>query len=283
MIITRFAPSPTGLLHLGHVHAAWFAWRHAREAGGRFLLRIEDIDRGRCRPAWTEAIQEDLHWLGLHWDGEVLVQSERLALYEEALTCLRRHGLLYPCFCSRQDILREIEGSAAAPHGPDGAPLYPGTCKRLGADEREARLSAGSPHAWRLDMEQALSAAPALSFIEEEPAHGLVACQPHLFGDVVLARRDCPGSYHLCVTHDDAAQQVTLVTRGMDLRPATGLHRLLQHLMGWHAPAYAHHRLIRDADGRRLAKRDPGVSVRDLRASGRAAAEVLRLAGGSPV
>jgi glutamyl-Q tRNA(Asp) synthetase len=279
--VTRFAPSPTGYLHLGHAHSALAGWTRARAAGGRFLLRLEDIDQGRCRPEYAAAILEDLHWLGLDWDGPVRVQSGHLDEYRGVLDCLAARGLLYPCFCTRADIAREIAASGAAPHlapiGPDG-PLYPGTCRALSEAERARRVSAGEPHALRLDMARALALAPpGLSFHEE--GEGRLACRPARFGDVVLARKDAPASYHLCVTHDDALQGVTLVTRGEDLRPATDLHRLLQALMGWPEPAYAHHRLLTDAGGRRLAKRDKAATLRDLRASGATAAEARAMAG----
>jgi glutamyl-Q tRNA(Asp) synthetase len=276
-IVTRFAPSPTGHLHLGHAFSALFAWRRAREAGGRFLLRLEDIDPGRCRPEFASAILDDLVWLGLAWDGEVRVQSQHLPEYRAVLDDLAGRGLLYPCFCTRADILREMEQSAAAPHTPDGTPLYPGTCRHLSKDEREGRIAAGERHALRLHMRHALaSVRQALCF--EEAGEGTVACRPEQFGDVVLARKDAPASYHLCVTHDDAVQGVTLVTRGADLEPATHLHRLLQALMGWPALAYAHHPLLTDALGRRLAKRDRAASVRELRAGGASPAEVRALA-----
>ena len=275
-IVTRFAPSPTGYLHLGHAHAAIIAWRAARDAGGRFLLRIEDIDPTRCRPDFAEAILEDLAWLGLDWDGEVRVQSRHLPEYRVALDALAARGLLYPCFCTRTDIAREIAASATAPHGPDG-PLYPGTCRRLSAEQRAARIAAGEPHALRLDMAAALGTLDApLTFRE----HGrLRCCDPARFGDAVLARKDIPASYHLCVTHDDALQGVTLVTRGADLLPATDLHRLLQALMGWPAPDYAHHSLLTDAEGRRLAKRDRAATLRDLREVGISPGEARRRAG----
>jgi glutamyl-Q tRNA(Asp) synthetase len=273
-IVTRFAPSPTGYLHLGHAFSALFAWRRAREAGGRFLLRLEDIDPARCRPEFATAILEDLAWLGLDWDGEVRVQSRHLAEYRATLETLAARGLLYPCFCTRAD----IQQSAAAPHTPDGAPRYPGTCRGLSSDERIARIAAGERNALRLDMAGALATlSRALTF--EEQGEGTVVCHPEQFGDVVLARKDAPASYHLCVTHDDALQGATLVTRGEDLKPATHLHRLLQALMGWPAPAYAHHPLLTDAFGRRLAKRDRAATLRDLRAQGRSPAEVRALAG----
>lgn len=278
-VTTRFAPSPTGLLHLGHARSALVAWRRAREAGGRFLLRLEDIDPGRCRPEHATAAEEDLAWLGLRWDGPVRVQSRHLAEYRAALDGLAARGLLYPCFCTRADILREMEGAASAPHGPDGAPLYPGTCRALPAGERARRVAAGERHALRLHMARALAAAPGPLFYEEE-GEGAVSCRPERFGDAVLARKDAPASYHLCVTHDDAAQGITVVTRGEDLRPATELHRLLQALMGWPAPAYAHHALLTDAAGRRLSKRDGALSLRALRERGATPAEVRAMAEG---
>jgi glutamyl-Q tRNA(Asp) synthetase len=272
-LTTRFAPSPTGELHLGHALAAWAAWSRARQSGGRFLLRFEDIDPDRCRPEFRAAIEADLRWLGLDWDGPALVQSSRLLLYRSCLNQLAARSLLYPCFCSRADISREVAGAAAAPHGPDGAPLYPGTCRGLAGPERAARLAAGAPHAWRLDMGRALAQAPTLTFTEE--AFGEVEADPAQFGDVVLGRRDVPASYHLCVTHDDAAQGVTLVTRGRDLLPATHLHRLLQHLMGWPVPRYAHHPMVTGPEGRRLSKRDGAPSLRAMRAAGASPADVL--------
>jgi glutamyl-Q tRNA(Asp) synthetase len=259
-IVTRFAPSPTGYLHLGHAFSALTAWRRARSAGGRFLLRLEDIDPTRCQPEYAAAILEDLSWLGLDWDGAVRAQSEHLADYADVLDNLRARELLYPCFCSRADIQRRV--IAAAPHGPDGGPVYPGTCRALSKAERAAR--ADQPHVLRLDMARALI--EGLTFAEE--AEGTILADPAPFGDVVLARKDTPTSYHLCVTHDDALQGVTLVTRGEDLKPATHLHRLLQALMGWPTPGYAHHRLLTDGSGRRLAKRDRATTLRALRAAG---------------
>jgi glutamyl-Q tRNA(Asp) synthetase len=266
-IVTRFAPSPTGYLHVGHAFSALTAWRRARAAGGRFLLRLEDIDPGRCRSDFAAAILEDLAWLGVDWDGPVRVQSEHLAEYRAALDGLAAQGLLYPCFCTRAEIAAEVAASAGAPHGPDGAPLYPGTCRRLPTAERAARIAAGERFALRLDMAAALAVVAEPLWFEEE-GEGAVRCDPAVFGDVVLARKDAPASYHLCVTHDDAVQGVTLVTRGADLKPATHLHRLLQALMGWPAPRYAHHRLVTGAGGRRLAKRDRAATLRDLRAAG---------------
>jgi glutamyl-Q tRNA(Asp) synthetase len=294
-IVTRFAPSPTGLLHLGSAFSALVAWRRARESGGRFLLRLEDIDPARCRPQFADAILEDLTWLDIDWDGEVRVQSQHFAEYRSTLDALRARGLLYPCFCSRTD----IHQSATAPHTPDGAPRYPGTCRGLSEDERTARIAAGERHALRLNMQSALASNTPLPqagevgerrepgegaakcpvpLTFEEAGEGTIPCHPEQFGDVVLARKDAPASYHLCVTHDDAVQGVTLVTRGADLKPATHLHRLLQSLMGWPTPTYAHHELLTDATGRRLAKRDRAATLRDLRARGHSPAEVRALA-----
>lgn len=274
-IVTRFAPSPTGYLHLGHAFSAMTAWRRAREAGGRFLLRLEDIDPSRCRPAFAAAILEDLAWIGLDWDGNVRVQSAHLPDYQAVLDALSGRGLLYPCFCTRADTAREIEASATAPHAPDGSLVYPGTCRDLSADERAARIAAGERSALRLHMQRAMAGTGSF----EEEGYGMIVCAPAAFGDVVLARKDAPASYHLCVTHDDALQGVTLVTRGEDLRPATHIHRLLQALMGWPVPDYAHHRLLTDASGRRLAKRDRAATLRDLRASGVSAAAVRDMLG----
>jgi glutamyl-Q tRNA(Asp) synthetase len=272
MVITRFAPSPTGYLHLGHAFSALNAWRRARSAGGQFLLRLEDIDPGRCRPHFATAILEDLTWLGLDWDGPPRIQSDHLADYQAVLDELRNRHLTYPCFCTRADIAREISASASAPHTPDGTPLYPGTCRRLSPAERATRIAAGEQFALRLDVAAALQ--PHLWY--EEEAEGRIACHPEQFGDIVLARKDAPASYHLCVTHDDALQGVTLVTRGKDLQPATSLHRLLQTLMGWRAPAYVHHHLLTDLAGRRLAKRDRAMTLRSLRAEGVSARAIIQ-------
>ena len=274
-VTTRFAPSPTGYLHLGHAYAALIAWGRARGAGGRFLLRIEDIDPGRCRPEYTQAILEDLAWLGLDWDGEARIQSEHLAEYRGTLDRLAGMGLLYPCFCTRAD----IAASASAPHGPEG-PIYPGTCRGLPASLVQERLAHGDRHALRLDVHQACRVTGKLTW--EEEGEGPLPCHPEAFGDPVLARKDAPASYHLCVTHDDALQGVTLVTRAADLRPATSLHRLLQALLGWPEPRYAHHGLLVDASGKRFAKRDGAVTLRALREAGLTAEEVRLRARQAP-
>ncbi len=275
-ITTRFAPSPTGRLHLGHAHAALFAHGAARQAGGRFILRIEDIDTGRCRPEFTDAILDDLAWLGLTWDGAVRRQSRHWDDYRAALDRLAVAGLLYPCFCSRKEIEAEIAAAGRAPHDGDG-PLYPGTCRRMDPGRRAERLATGAAYALRLDSAAALARTGPLVWHDRE--QGKVAARPERFGDVVLARKDTPTSYHLAVTVDDALQGVTLVTRGRDLFAATDLHRLLQALLDLPVPDYHHHRLLTDSDGRRLAKRDRALTLGALRASGLAPAEVRAMAG----
>ena len=273
-IVTRFAPSPTGLLHLGHAYSAMLAHDHARASGpsGRFLLRIEDIDPGRTRESHVAGVMADLRWLGLDWDGAVIRQSERLPLYAAALDRLRAQGLLYPCFCTRRDIAQEIAASAAAPHGPDGA-IYPGTCRRLPPTERAARIEAGEPHAWRIDMAAACAATGPLDWHDAQA--GTVVAAPEQQGDVVLARKDAPVSYHLAVTIDDAAQGITDIVRGADLFAATHVHRLLQALLDLAVPRYHHHALLTDASGKRLAKRDGAPALADLRARGADPAALL--------
>lgn len=272
MIVTRFAPSPTGYLHLGHAHSALTGWARARAESGRFLLRIEDIDPARCRPEFEAAILEDLAWLGLEWDGPVRRQSEHLPDYQAALDRLRGLGLLYPCFCSRKD----IAAAAAAPHGPEG-PVYPGTCRNLFAALVAERQARGDPYALRLDVAKAHAMAGPLTFTDQR--EGVVEARPETLGDVVLARRDAPASYHLCVTLDDHLQGVTLVTRGVDLFHATHIHRLLQAVLGLNVPTYAHHLLLTNAAGERLSKRDGAMALRALRQAGRSAADVRAMAG----
>jgi glutamyl-Q tRNA(Asp) synthetase len=272
MTVTRFAPSPTGYLHLGHAHSALTGWHRARAESGRFLLRIEDIDPARCRPEFEAAILEDLAWLGLDWDGPVRRQSEHLADYQAALDRLRGLGLLYPCFCSRKDIAAAVN----APHGPEG-PVYPGTCRNLPEALVAKRQARGDPYALRLDVAKALGLTGPLTF--EDEREGVAAAHPESLGDVVLARRDAPASYHLCVTVDDHLQGVTLVTRGVDLFHATHIHRLLQAVLGLNVPTYAHHLLLTNAAGERLSKRDGAASLCALRGAGRSAAEVRAMAG----
>ncbi|HYI47377.1 MAG TPA: tRNA glutamyl-Q(34) synthetase GluQRS [Allosphingosinicella sp.] len=260
--VTRFAPSPTGRLHLGHAYSALLAHDYARERDGTFLLRIEDIDPGRVRAEYVGGIIEDLLWLGLEWDGEMPYQSERLDIYAEALERLKAGGLLYPCFCTRAD----IAASVAAPQGPDpgsgsgaGGSLYPGTCRGLAGPELSR------PHAWRLDVAKAAARAGPLYWMD---GHTEVKAEPERSGDVVLARKDAPASYHLAVTLDDGAQGVTDVVRGRDLYAATDVHRLLQALLDLPTPHYHHHDLLIDAEGRRLAKRHGAPTLADLRAAG---------------
>jgi len=277
MIVTRFAPSPTGYLHLGHVRSAWEGWHAARAAGGRFLLRIEDIDIGRCRPEFDTATREDLAWLGLDWDGEVRRQSEHFTDYRTALDRLDREGLLYPCFCTRREIQAEIARAGGAPQGEDG-PVYPGTCRHLSAPERARRIAAGGDYALRLDVAAALARSGALHWYDAGQA---IDAHTAALGDVVLARKDVPASYHLAVTVDDGLQGVTLVTRGVDLFAATHIHRLLQALLGLPVPAYRHHPLLTDASGKRLAKRDRALTIRAMREAGMSPAEVLEKAQSS--
>ena len=283
MHTTRFAPSPTGALHLGHVHAALFA--RALAGSGRFLLRIENIDPARCRVEHEAAIMADLRWLGLDWPHPVRRQSEHLDAYRAVLDGLAARGLLYPCFCTRAEIAAALGGIAApasgdailhAPHGEE--PVYPGTCRHLDPGVRRDRLARGAVHALRLDMAAALHVLPH-RLGRTERGEGRVECHPARFGDVVLGRRDVPASYHLCVTHDDALQGVDLVTRAVDLRPAADLHRLLQALMGWPEPDYAHHALVRDAAGRRLSKRAGAPTVASLREAGATPDAVRAMAG----
>jgi len=264
-VISRFAPSPTGRLHLGHAWSALLARDFARTRGGRFLLRIEDIDPARCRPEHVAGIIEDLRWLGIGWDEEPVFQSQRLPLYAEALAALAARGLTYPCFCTRAQIAAEIAASAAAPHGPDG-PLYPGTCRALSDHERARRIAAGEPHAWRLAVAQAAALTGPLSW--HDARAGTIAATPDVHGDIVLARKDAPTSYHLAVTVDDAAQGVTDVVRGQDLFAATHVHRLLQALLGLPAPRYHHHALLTDDKGERLAKRAGSPTLASMREAG---------------
>jgi glutamyl-Q tRNA(Asp) synthetase len=274
--VTRFAPSPTGYLHLGHAHSALFGWRAARAAGGRFLLRIEDVDLARCRPEFEAAIFEDLAWLGLEWETPVRRQSEQMDDYAGALDRLDRLGLLYPCFCTRKGIRAEIARAVRAPHGPEG-PLYPGTCRDLSEDARQERMTAGTAYALRLDMAAAAARAGPLTWTDRDV--GEIAADPQSLGDVVLARKEVAASYHLSVILDDAAQGITLVTRGADLFHASHIHRLLQALLDLPVPEWHHHKLIPGPDGERLAKRADAASIRAFREAGKSPAEVRALAG----
>lgn len=270
MIVTRFAPSPTGRLHLGHAFAARFAHDRARENNGKFLLRIEDIDPVRCKPEFIDGILEDLDWLGLKWDQQPILQSERLDFYADALQKLKDKGVLYPCVCTRKEIESEIARMGHAPHAGETA-VYPGTCRGKHLD-----LSRFDRWSWRLDIEKSLrQIGESLFFVDE--SRGRVKANPAIFGDIILARKETPASYHLCSVLDDAAQGVTLVTRGEDLFDSTHVHRLLQALLGLDTPLYHHHRLISDAEGRRLAKRDQSVTIKFLREKGLNPAEIFEM------
>jgi glutamyl-Q tRNA(Asp) synthetase len=262
-VVTRFAPSPTGLLHTGHAFSALFAYESARRSEGQFILRIEDLDFTRCRPEFETALQEDLAWLGITWKLPVRRQSDHSSDFAAAADALQQQGLLYPCFCTRKDILQEINAAAAAPHGPDG-PVYPGTCKHLSPSERDDRIAAGQPFALRLNLEKAVRITGS-ELKWRDLTKGWQTARPEIFGDIVLIRKDIGSSYHLAVVHDDALQGVTLVTRGMDLFSATHIQRVLQSLLGLPTPEYHHHQLICDHNGKRLAKRDDAESLRSLR------------------
>jgi glutamyl-Q tRNA(Asp) synthetase len=273
MIVTRFAPSPTGLLHLGHAYAAITAY----ECGDDFLLRIEDIDKGRSRDRFIEAIFYDLKWLGLSWDEPALRQSSRMAAYGEALARLKAHGLVYPCFCTRAAIAAEIAHAGEAQHGKDdmatlsSGPCYPGTCRQLCQTESQRRIAEGQSFALRLDVAKASALTGPLSFSERGSRH---AVDPFRFGDIVIARKDMPTSYHLAVVVDDAFQHVSLVTRGEVLFSATHIQRLLQALLELPEPSYAHHLLVVDDNGRKFSKRDGAVSLQSLRQAGQTPADI---------
>jgi len=258
MNITRFAPSPTGRLHLGHAFSAVLGHRAAWESGGRFLLRIEDLDEGRSRTEFVEGIFADLRWLGLEWQEPVIVQSERTAAYEGALDQLRTRNLVYACFCTRADIAQSL----TAPHG-DAATSYPGTCRALPDDPNRR---ATTPHCWRLDSAKALKIIEPSTWTEADER--IFTADVSQIDDAILARKDAPASYHLACVVDDAASQVSLVVRSADLRPSTPIQRLLQQLLGLHEPRYLHHRLVTHEDGRRLAKRDLAPTLAAMRESG---------------
>ena len=270
MPVTRFAPSPTGLPHIGHAHSALFA-RAMAGPGGTMLLRMEDIDVTRCRPEFAAAFESDLAWLGLCWPVPVRRQSEHFAEYAAARNRLIGRGLAYPCFCTRSQLAQAM----AAPHA--GEPVYPGTCRSLSPSARAERIAAGDPHGWRLDVAAALAQTGTLAWRDLD--HGMVAADPLAGGDVLIARKDIPASYHLAVTWDDAVQGVELVTRGEDLFTATHVHRLLQALLDLPVPIWRHHRLLLDAQGKRFAKRDRAPTLAGLREAGCSAAQVRARAG----
>lgn len=274
IVRTRFAPSPTGRLHLGHVLAARVAWSQAKDAGGIFLLRHEDIDGPRVREEFYQGIEEDLKWLELNWEGTPLRQSTRTDAYEAALSSLHDDGLIYPCFCTRKEIQEEWSRMSSAPQGPDG-PVYPGICRGMGPDLRQAKMDSGVPYAWRLDSQKAADATGPLTF--HDLRFGTIPVNAELAGDVVLSRKDIGTAYHLAVVVDDAFQRITHVTRGEDLLSSTHVHRLLQVLLKFPEPVYLHHALMLDEEGKRLAKRNDSLSILTLRKSGMLPSEVLAM------
>jgi glutamyl-Q tRNA(Asp) synthetase len=285
--VFRFAPSPNGYLHLGHAFSALLNDDFARQSGGRLLLRIEDIDLARCRPEFEAAIYQDLAWLGIAWEKPVRRQSEHFVFYRQALEKLVAEGLVYPSFESRAEIAKLVtQRDGPWPRDPDGAPLYPGTAKSLASGERARLLESGVPYALRLDMAAARARAGDSTWTEqgEGPAGetGAVAARPQAWGDVILARKETPTSYHLAVVVDDALQGVTDVVRGQDLFWSTSVHRLLQQLLGLPQPAYRHHRLVLDGAGGKLSKSTAATGLRELRAAGATPADIRRLAGLAP-
>jgi glutamyl-Q tRNA(Asp) synthetase len=288
--VFRFAPSPNGYLHLGHAYSALLNFDLARRHGGTFLLRIEDIDATRCRPAFEDAIYEDLAWLGITWQQPVRRQSDHMDVYRDAVARLSHEGLIYPAFESRADIATLVAARdvrEAWPRDPDGAPLYPGDAKCLGPSEREDRIRSGMPYALRLDMAAARQPSDQLSWHEQGAGPngetGAVDARPEAWGDVVVARKETPTSYHVSVVIDDALQGVTDVVRGCDLFWATSVHRLLQDLLGLAPPRYRHHGLICDAQGYKLSKSTDATAIRQLRAAGLTAADIRQSVGLSPV
>ncbi len=271
---TRFAPSPTGFLHLGSAFSALFAFRLAQKSGGDFILRIEDIDGSRCRSRFEEAIFQDLMWLGLEWETPVRRQSEHLTDYTLALQTLKDRDLIYPCFCSRSDIAAEIRRAGVAPHRQNSG-IYPGTCKRLSSSEKKEKIDSGAPAAWRLDIHKALEQTGPLYWHDRQLGKVRVALEQH--GDVVVERRDIRTSYHLSVTLDDHIQEISLITRGEDLIPATSIHVLLQSLLGLETPEYFHHRLVTNDLGVRLAKRNDGQNIRSLKEAGFSPDAILKM------
>jgi glutamyl-Q tRNA(Asp) synthetase len=282
----RFAPSPNGYLHLGHAYSALLNQDMARDLGGRLLLRIEDIDAERCRPEYEEAIYEDLRWLGLSWQEPARRQSDHFDDYATALAQLEAQGLLYPSFESRREIaalVADLDRQGGWPRDPDGEPIYPGRARKLSAAERERRRNAGEPYALRLAMDRAVARAGVLTWTETGAGPhgqtGVVTAAPQMWGDVVLARKEQPASYHLSAVLDDALQGVTDVVRGQDLFWSTSIHRLLQALLGLPEPNYHHHKLILDGDGRKLSKSTQATGVRELRAAGSTALDIRRMLG----
>ena len=274
--VTRFAPSPTGFMHIGHAFAAFFAAEKARSSGGSFLLRIEDIDQSRCRANYLDGIYEDLEWLGLNWEYPVRLQSNNMDDYQKALDKLKRQGIIYPCFCTRKEIKAEIKRAGGAPHGMEGT-VYPGLCRALTPVLREKKLNSGLPYAFRLDVKKALKLVGELTWTDL--IMGEQKVEPYELGDIVIARKDTPTSYHLAVTVDDAIQGVTLVTRGEDLSLSTSIHRLIQSLLDLQPPTYYHHQLLKGPNGTKLSKRDETMTIRSLRHSGKTPEDIKKMVG----
>src|SRR5277367_4213238 len=284
--ILRFAPSPNGYLHLGHAYSALLNHDMARECGGRVLLRLEDIDTTRCRPEYEEAIYEDLRWLGVTWQQPARRQSEHFADYATAVAELESQGLIYPSFESRGELsalVAELDRQGGWPRDPDGVPIYPGRARKMSAAERERRRAAGEPSALRLAMDRAVARAGVLTWTETGAGPhgqtGLVTAAPQMWGDVVLARKEAPTSYHLSAVLDDALQGVTDIVRGQDLFWSTSIHRLLQALLGLPEPAYHHHKLILDDDGAKLSKSTAATGLRELRSGGATPRDIRRMVG----
>mgnify|MGYP001272078787 CR=1 FL=1 len=275
-VVTRFAPSPTGFLHIGHAYAAFFAAEKAKSSGGTFLLRIEDIDQSRCRDIYLDGIYKDLEWLGLHWEHPIRFQSNNMDDYQKALDKLKRQGIIYPCFCTRKEIKAEIKRAGGAPHGEEET-VYPGLCRTLTPEIREKKLNSALPYAFRLNVKKALKLVGELTWTDV--IKGKQKVEPSGLGDIVIARKDTPTSYHLAVTIDDAIQGVTLVTRGEDLSLSTSIHRLIQSLLGLEAPTYYHHRLFMGSNGTKLSKRDETMTIRFLRHSGKTPEDIKRMVG----
>lgn len=276
--VLRFAPSPNGLLHLGHAYSALFTSVWAEALGGRFLVRIEDTDITRSKPEFTEAIFDDLHWLGLEWEQPVMRQSERFNIYAAEANGLKARDLLYPCFCSRSELAAVSTGT-----DPDGAPLYPGTCRHLSHAEVSQRFAEGREAQWRLKTDEAMALTGVLTYTVAGPTPAdrpqIRYARPERWGDVVLQRKGTPTSYHLSVVIDDDAQGVTHVTRGRDMEPSTDIHVLLQMLLGLTSPIYTFHKLILDEDGRKLSKSKGSTSLRSLREAGKTPEEIRRQLG----
>ena len=276
-VVTRFAPSPSGRLHLGHAYTALFAWQLAKRSNGKFILRIEDIDIGRCNAQFEKEIFEDLEWLGIEWEEPVMRQSERAHAYKDALDNLLEKQLIYQCFCTRMEITQEISNSISAPHkNHNQYKIYPGTCRNLSISQRRRKILSGSPFAWRLNFKKALKHAGDIYWFDR--LKGSQKVQSENVGDIVIARKDIGTSYHLAVTIDEAAQGISVINRGEDLFDANHIHRLLQKLLGLKTPEWHHSPLLKDEFGKRLAKREGAHTLRELRLKGVTKNEIWRLA-----